>query len=75
MAKRKSRKVRVGTKIIPKMGSYKGKTLVVTQVARVKQGSKSLGTRTGQTVYFARQQGRRLADVFYTSGQFSRKKR
>ena len=49
------------------MGYYKGKRVRVSQVIRVKHGSRRLGTKTGGKAYFV---GTGLNSVYYTRKDF-----
>lgn len=64
------REVAVGTKIVPNMGDYQGRTLVVTDVSRVVQGSELLGTKTGDMIYFAKPFNFVGGVVWYRRGDF-----
>jgi hypothetical protein len=68
------KKVKAGTKIVPNMGSLKGQTLTVKSIAKVQRGSKQIGTRTGQTIYFAVQKNYRIP-IMYRRKDFSIKRR
>lgn len=64
------KKIVVGTKIVPNMGDYRGRTLVIVSVGRVSQGSEYLGTKTGETIYFAKPFNFVGGVVWYRRGDF-----
>lgn len=68
-------KVKVGDKIVPNMGSYRGKTLVVTSMDKVICGSKKLGTRKGMVAYMASPSGSAVGIAYYARGDFKVKVR
>ena len=64
------KKITVGTKIIPNMGDYRGRTLIVTDASRVSQSSERLGTKTGDMIYFAKPFNFVGGVVWYRRGDF-----
>ena len=63
--------VKIGDKIKVKIGSHKGKILIVHDKGKVIHGNKKLGTKKGSLIYLASPKGTSSKTAFFIRKDFS----